>query len=233
MPESIRQMFSLESTWSMEVVLVRLIAALVFGLCVAVIYRATHGRGASAIQSLMATLVMLSVLIALVTLVIGENQARAFSLVGALAIIRFRTVVEDTRDTAFVIFAVAVGMGAGAGYLGLTLMGMPIAAVAAFLFRPPIATGNPRPGRPHLLTVRVTLGRNPEQLVAGVLEEFGSQWKLSSACTARQGAALEATWEVDLPASDAAIHLVEALNKIDGVHSVEIRPVEKASVAFS
>ena len=59
---------------------------------------------------------LLSILIAMVTQVIGDNVARAFSLVGALSIVRFRTVVRDTVDTAFVIFAVAVGMAVGAGH---------------------------------------------------------------------------------------------------------------------
>ena len=48
--------------------------------------------------------------IAMVTQVTGQNVALAFSLVGALSIVRFRTVVQDTNDTAFVIFAVAGGM---------------------------------------------------------------------------------------------------------------------------
>ena len=90
---------------------------------------------------MVATLVLLTVLIAMVTMVIGDSIARAFSLVGALAIVRFRTVVEDTRDTAFVIFAVAVGMAAGAGFLKAALVGLPFAAAAAFLFRPPNAPG--------------------------------------------------------------------------------------------
>ena len=47
--------------------------------------------------------------IAMVTQVTGQNVALAFSLVGALSIVRFRTVVQDTNDTAFVIFAVAGG----------------------------------------------------------------------------------------------------------------------------
>ena len=44
------------------------------------------------------------------------SSARAFSLAGVLAIVRFRTVMEDTRDTVFVVFAVVMGMSAGAGY---------------------------------------------------------------------------------------------------------------------
>ena len=56
---------------------------------------------------------MLTVILALITQVIGGSAARAFTLVGALAIVRFRTRVNDTRDTAYVILAVCVGMAIG------------------------------------------------------------------------------------------------------------------------
>jgi hypothetical protein len=116
----------------------QLALAFVLGCLVAGVYHVTTRKQKSQGASFLATLVMLSVLIAMVTLVIGNNIARAFSLVGALAIVRFRTVVEDTRDTAFVIFAVVVGMAAGAGYLDMAvaIVGIPIVTLAAFLFRP-------------------------------------------------------------------------------------------------
>src|SRR6185437_11876796 len=79
------------------------------------------------------TLVLLSVLIAMVTQVIGNNVARAFSLVGTLAIVRFRTVVRDTRDTAYVIFAVVIGMAIGAADLWIAIIGLIIIALAALL----------------------------------------------------------------------------------------------------
>ena len=71
----------------------------------------------------------------MVTQVIGDNVARAFSLVGALSIVRFRTVVRDTQDTAYVIFAVAVGMAVGAGHPGLAASGLGVIAFAAFVMR--------------------------------------------------------------------------------------------------
>ena len=70
--------------------------------------------------------ILLTVLIAMVTLVIGNSVARAFGLVGALSIVRFRTVVDDTRDTAFVIFAVIVGMAIRAGVWLVPLTGIPL-----------------------------------------------------------------------------------------------------------
>ena len=83
----------------------------------AAIYFLTQRRGRAETASLVSTLVLITVLLAMVSIVIGNNTARAFGLAGVLSIIRFRTVVEDTRDTAFVIFAVITGMAVGSGLL--------------------------------------------------------------------------------------------------------------------
>jgi hypothetical protein len=79
--------------------------------------------------------VLLAVLIAMVTEIIGDSVARAFSLVGALSIVRFRTVVRDTQDTAYVIFAVVVGMAIGASNPWVAVIGIAVVAAAAALTR--------------------------------------------------------------------------------------------------
>src|SRR5262245_48763005 len=109
----------------------RLLLSPVFGTIVAGIYVLSHCRLPPVLIPFATTAVLLTVLIAMVTQVIGDNIARAFSLAGALAIIRFRTIVEDTRDTAFVIFAVVVGMAIGADLVIIPLIGVPIVGVAA------------------------------------------------------------------------------------------------------
>jgi len=78
------------------------------------IYRQTH-RGTSYSQSFIVTLFMMSVATAVVMMIIGSNIARAFSLVGALSIIRFRTAVKDSRDTGY-LFSRFVR---GGGYLNV------------------------------------------------------------------------------------------------------------------
>lgn len=93
-------------------VLINLAVAFILVMMIAFTYRATH-RGLSYSQSFVLTLVLVGVVTAMVIMVIGNNLARAFALVGALSIIRFRTVVKDTKDTAYVFFALAGGMAAG------------------------------------------------------------------------------------------------------------------------
>src|SRR5689334_18514833 len=80
--------------------LARVAGALALGWLVALVYQRTRPTTKET-TSMRGTLVLLSVLIAIVVQVVGESPARAFSLVGALSIIRFRTVVQDTQDTAF------------------------------------------------------------------------------------------------------------------------------------
>ena len=76
------------------------------------IYQLTH-RGTSYTQSFVFTLVMNGMIVALVMLIVGSNIARAFSLVGALSIIRFRNAVKETRDVGFIFFTMAIGMAIG------------------------------------------------------------------------------------------------------------------------
>ena len=154
------------------VVLVRLVAALLLGGVVALVYRLTRSQSEVA-PSFTATLVLLSILIAMVTQVIGDNMARAFSLVGALSIVRFRTVVRDTQDTAFVIFAVGVGMAVGAGYPWLAVAGIAVVAIAAFVMKPATQRRLPSPsdGEPFELQVRLGIGHDPQVVVGPALDQ--------------------------------------------------------------
>lgn len=198
----------------------RLAASFLVGCVVAGIYILT--RRGTGTEVMATTLLLLTILIAMVTLIIGNNVARAFSLAGALAIIRFRTVVEDTRDTAFVIFAVVVGMGMGAGMVAVSLVGIPLVAAAAFLFaflpRTPAASD-------YSLTVRMSIGRDPDADVKDTFDKYLKRFRLTATSTARQGSAFELTYMVTLAREDALVPLVADLNRTEGVQAVELRQI--------
>ncbi len=206
--------------------LVRLLLALAFGVAVAAVYRLSHGREQRDNRTLAATIVLLSVLIAMVSMVIGDSVAKAFSLVGALSIVRFRTVVEDTRDTAFVIFAVVVGMAAGADVPLLPLIGIPIVGAAAIVMSR-LDLGSPRAARranaERTLVVRLGLGFEPAPTLGAALDACSTQHILVATGTARQGTAIEVTYELTLRPETDESALVQTLNRIEGVQSVELR----------
>jgi uncharacterized membrane protein YhiD involved in acid resistance len=217
MPEFLRA--ELQGPSAPLLVVGRLVASMLLGGVVAWIYQRTRPETETS-SSLAITLVLLSILIAMVTQVIGDNVARAFSLVGALSIVRFRTVVRDTVDTAFVIFAVAVGMAVGAGHPSVALSGIGVVGVAAWAMtrRQTVAEGQTT----YLLQVRMGLGHDVETLVAPALSAHVRNRRLVSMSTAKQGMAIEATYRTELQTEQSAGEIVKALNRIEGVQSVSI-----------
>lgn len=199
--------------------LTKQLVALVLGILIAFVYRKTHGSRVKDARSLMATLVLLTLLISMISSVIGDNVARAFSLVGALSIVRFRTVVEDTRDTAFVILAVGVGMALGAGYLVVPLMLIPLAWLAAWLFVP---SGSPN-GSVAAYEVRVRLGLGVDDApVRGALAEVGEAVAVAGASTVRQGTGIEMVYRLRLNSPATMLQMLERIQSLEGVGGVEI-----------
>ena len=101
---------------------VAIVLFLSFALSVFVgyVYRYTH-RGVSYSQSYVHTLVIMGCVIAVIMLIIGSNIARAFALVGALSIVRFRNAMKETRDIGFIFMAMAIGMAVGTRFYLLAI----------------------------------------------------------------------------------------------------------------
>jgi hypothetical protein len=212
-----------EQTVEWTALSLRLVVAFLFGCAAAGIHHFTsHRPKPGEERTIAATLVLLSVLIAVVTMVIGSDLARAFSLVGALSIIRFRTIVEDTRDTAFVIFAVVCGMGAGTGHILGPLLATPLVVLAAWLFRP--RRGVEVESREGTLVLRLSAGTPPDERVqAVILRHLGSAARLKGMSTARGGSAFDATYAIPLPAPERVYAMVNELSRVEGVQGVEMR----------
>ncbi len=109
-----------------------IIVSVIVGVVLSVIYRSTH-RGLSYSQSFSQTIVFVSLIVAIVMMVIGGSLARAFALVGALSIIRFRTVLKDTKDMAYIFAALALGMAAGTSNYFLAVVGTLSVSLLAYL----------------------------------------------------------------------------------------------------
>lgn len=199
----------------------RLMIALALGGVVAWTYRRT--RAASEVSASFATtLVLLCILIAMVTQVIGDNIARAFSLVGALSIVRFRTVVRDTRDTAYVIFSVVVGMAVGANDPWVAGLGILVVVLAAFLLKYGAATGS-GPLPTFELRLRVGLGFDLDAGLGRLLDEWLVSHQLLSIGTAKQGSQLSVVYEAHLRPERFPADLMQALRRVEGVQSVDLR----------
>lgn len=220
MNDWLSQPFSNDPDITASVALTRLFLAIFFGFIVSLIYRWTRGRSADA--RFVSTLVLLTLLLSVTTIVIGDNIARAFSIVGALSIVRFRTVVEDTRDTAFVICAVAIGLAVGAGYIALPAMALPFIAAAAKLF----GSGTPAfyalEGGAFRLNIRVAPDFAARESLMRELDALCPVKTLRGIESVRGGTAVERSYEVELAGENAADQLIARLSAIEGIIAVEV-----------
>lgn len=130
--QEILNIAGLSHIYSQFDILINISLAIILGLFISYVYKSTH-KGVSYSQSFMLTIVFVTIIVSMVMMVIGNNIARAFALVGALSIIRFRTVVKDTKDTAYIFLALASGMAAGTSSYFLAIAGSLITATVAYI----------------------------------------------------------------------------------------------------
>jgi len=220
MPEFLRSAFAGPQLGNPLDVFLRLIVAALLGLGVALVYRGTRNPD-DVSPTFPVTLVLLSTLIALSTQVIGDNVARAFALVGALSIVRFRTVVRDTQDTAFVIFAVVIGMAVGSQNLVVAAIGIAVVGATAFVMKPPPSKAWAG-GSVFVITLRIALGYDLETTLGHTLDQFMASRHLIAIGTVKQGMSVEVSYRGLLRKDSETEAFVKALNRIDGVQSVDL-----------
>ena len=105
------------SVWDVVLVLgLSFLLSLVIGW----VYKNTY-QGISYTQSYVHTLTLMTMVVAVIMLIVGSSIARAFALVGALSIVRFRNAIKDTRDVGFIFFTMAMGMAVGTRFYVLAI----------------------------------------------------------------------------------------------------------------
>lgn len=105
-----------------EVALLALLLAFCIGHLIGWVYMWTHG-GLSYSQMFTASLLVMPVLVAMVMMLMSGNIALAFGMFAVFAVVRFRNVLKDTRDTTFVIWAIVEGAAVGTRNFSTALVG--------------------------------------------------------------------------------------------------------------
>lgn len=187
--------------------------SLVLSLLIGWSYRSTH-RGVSYSQTYVHTLVMFSVVVAFVMLIIGSNIARAFTLVGALSIVRFRHAVKEPRDIGFVFMAMAVGMACGTRFYALAIFAtLAMIATVLLLFKMNLFA---KVLRERILIVRVPVGTDYEKTFATVFHDFLEEFNLISMETVGEAEYQEAVYSVVLKPSKEPNKFLDAIREVNG-----------------
>jgi len=192
-----------------------LLLAFVLGQLVAWVYVRTHS-GLSYSRSFTQSLVVMTMLVTMVMFVIGNSIITAFGLLGALTLIRFRNVLKDTRDTVFVLLALAVGMACGTQRYSLALFATAaVLFVMAYLDWTAFGTFGHFDG---YLTLRLEPGvPSPNGDVKRVLHRHCRAVKQLASRHAGAGQPSELVFQIGLRDREGGPQLVADLRELDGL----------------
>ena len=185
---------------SFPTILVSLVLALAVGLFIAWIYRRNY-RGVMYSNNFTLTLVMMTLITCPVVMCIRESIQLSMGMVGALSIVRFRTAVKDPLDTAYMFWALTMGILLGAGQFFLTAC----AVVGIGLLLTVLVHIQSRGLNSYLLVVRMAeeSERQANQLVNNLKVQ-----QLKSKTVSANG--IEATYEVRVDKPDALLNKLRA-----------------------
>jgi uncharacterized membrane protein YhiD involved in acid resistance len=201
-------------------ILLSILLAFVLGQLMAWVYYFTHST-LSYSKSYVQSLVLITVLVAIIMAVIGNNIITAFGLMGALAIIRFRNVVKDTRDIVFIFCALVVGMAAGSQRYATAIVGtVALCLIVIYLHLSGFGTRQPHNGFLRF-SLRSHIG--PAHPVPGILKRFCSSFTLISAQDTGFGSSeVEYAYQLMIRNAKRNELMLSELERIEGIENINL-----------
>jgi uncharacterized membrane protein YhiD involved in acid resistance len=191
------------------VVLTNLAVSLACGIIIALVYRFIY-KGPSYSTSYVNSLVLLSLITCLVIMVIGNNLARAFGLVGAMSIIRFRTAVRDVQDIVYIFFALAVGMASGVGLHAIAISGTLLICLVSVVL---VSFNFGAPGKAeYVLQLIYPPTKEMDARISKVLREYCRGIKLVNLKSQGEGGKMEAFYQFAIRRKYKSVELVSELS---------------------
>jgi uncharacterized membrane protein YhiD involved in acid resistance len=186
---------------------------------VAVTYEKTF-RGLSYSRNFIQAMILSSIVAGMVMQAIGDNPVRGLGILGALAIIRFRTVFKDPRDIIFMFAAVASGISCGVFGYGIAIIGTLSFCLAAIaLYYSPFGQSRYFDGM-----LRFNLESNGESRTAieSHMQKYCKNFALITLREMAQGERLDYAYHVKLRNTLAKEEFVDALRKVPTIKDVNL-----------
>ncbi len=178
-------------------------------------------QGLSYSRNFIQALILGSLVTCLAMQAIGDNMARGFGMMGALAIIRFRSSIKDPKDIIFIFAALTLGIACGVYQFKIATIGaVSFCGVALFLHYFPSTTENKFDG---LLRFSIGAGdADAETRLAQVLKAHCRDFALVTLRELAQGKRLDFAYQVKLREERHYQSLVDDLKKLPDVQGVAL-----------
>ena len=175
------------------------------GMFIFYIYKKTF-QGVLYTQSYNVSLVMISLVTALIIMAISSNIVLSLGMVGALSIVRFRTAVKDSMDIVFMFWAISIGITNGAGFFKISFIGMVVVSSVLLILTKFKSTSSP-----YLLIINYTEDKHIN--IMDYLKNKVGKFNLKSKTVANN--LVELSIEVRIDNSDTSF--VNELSKSEGI----------------
>jgi len=210
--------------FTLQSIVLSLLLAFILGQILAWVYYFTHS-GLSYSRSFVQSLILITVIIAMVMGVIGNNIITAVGLMGALAIVRFRNIIKDTRDIAFIFSSLVIGMAAGSHRFGTAIVGTLILCfIIVYLYLTDFGTHQPHNG---FLRFSLKGHISPGHPVIGILSRYCGSYTLLSRQETGFGGAVEYAYQVLVRSPGRNESMLADLENIEGIDSINLTMQEK------
>lgn len=229
MDELIRSLSLSSSASSMVTVWSVLIGCYLSGILsmgIGLLYRRVQSESTYS-QSLVHSFVVMSMITALIMLIIGSSIARAFSLVGALSIIRFRTAIKSPLDISFLFFTMAIGMACGTRFYAVAIAGF-LAISSLILLIHKLNFGSYGVRSEYLLSVVMHMDKDFETELRPALEKHFQAFSLTYSETIRQGTLREVVYSVKPKVDSKDREIVDDIRELNDNLKVSYRTVRHA-----
>ena len=210
---------SIISVYTFNEVFINLIISFFLGLYISWIYKVTH-KGLSYSQSFMITNIFVCMIVCMVIMIIGNSLVRAFALVGALSIIRFRTVVKDTKDTSFIFWSLAAGMAAGTSNYMIAATGTGIISFIAYTLLK-VNYGSIYKSE-FILQCRLMLADEKKDDYIKILNEYSKSCTLLNSEISGDKTSTKLTYDVILKDDEEQNDLIISLSKINYISEINL-----------
>ncbi len=170
-------------------------AALALGIAAALLYKFVQNKSGNN-SALTVTLMILPVTLTFIILMLGNNLLVAFTFAGVLTLVRYRSVQLQPKDIAFILMAIAVGVGCGIGYLAYSVL---FAVVFSAVMLVITFTGVGSFSRSvYQLRILIPETLSFDGVFDDVLNEYASSWRLCRIRTTDFGTVFEMNFSVKL-----------------------------------
>ena len=206
-------------------ILLSLLLAFVLGQLIAWVYYFTH-NGLSYSRTFVQSLILITILVAMIMGIIGNNIITAFGLMGALAIIRFRNVIKDTRDIVFIFSGLIIGMATGTQNYDIAIMGTIFMSLVTFyLYFTDFGKHQPHNG---FLRFSFAGHIGPQHPVPNILKRFCGNFTLISAQDSGFGnPVVEYAYQLMIKNSNKNEKLLYELQQVEGIENVSLTMQEQ------